>query len=113
MLSHLLITNQSTFKLYLLRSLSISQGNRLTSVRVGNAPQGIIKQAAGRPSLTGPIKISPEIKARVSQESKVRLEREAKRRGETPYGLIREALESHLTAEKIHFFVTVSEPGRT
>ena len=74
------------------------QGNRLTNARAEKISQEIIKQATGRPSLTGPRKVSPEIKARVPQKLKVRLEREARRRGETPSVLIREALESFLSA---------------
>jgi hypothetical protein len=74
------------------------QGNRLTNARAEKIAQEIIKQATGRPSLTGPKKISPEVKARVPQKLKVRLEREAKRRGETASVLIREALESYLSA---------------
>lgn len=52
----------------------------------------------GRPSLTGISKTSPEVKARVPEKLKVKLEREAKRRGETTSALIREALESYLSA---------------
>ena len=74
------------------------QGNRLTNTRAEKIAQEIIKQATGRPSLTGPKKVSPEVKARVPQKLKVRLEREAKRRGETASVLIREALESYLSA---------------
>ena len=74
------------------------QGNRLTNARAEKISQEIIKQATGRPSLTGPKKISPEIKARVPQKLKVKLEREAKRRGETASALIREALETYLSA---------------
>ena len=73
------------------------QGNRLTNARAEKISQEIIKQATGRPSLTGPKKVSPEVKARVPQQLKVRLEREAKRRGETASVLIREALESYLS----------------
>jgi hypothetical protein len=73
------------------------QGNRLTNARAEKISQEIIKQATGRPSLTGPKKVSPEVKARVPQKLKVRLEREAKRRGETASVLIREALESYLS----------------
>ena len=73
------------------------QGNRLTNARAEKIAQEIVKQATGRPSLTGPKKVSPEVKARVPQKLKVRLEREAKRRGETPSVLIREALESYLS----------------
>ena len=75
-----------------------NQGNRLTNARAEKISQEIIKQATGRPSLTGPKKVSPEVKARVPQKLKVRLEREAKRRGETASVLIREALESYLSA---------------
>ena len=74
------------------------QGNRLTNARAEKISQEIIKQATGRPSLTGPRKVSPEIKARVPHKLKVRLEQEARRRGETPSVLIREALESFLSA---------------
>ena len=73
------------------------KGNRLTNARAEKIAQEIVKQATGRPSLTGPKKVSPEVKARVPQKLKVRLEREAKRRGETPSVLIREALESYLS----------------
>ena len=73
------------------------QGNRLTNARAEKISQEIIKQATGRPSLTGPKKVSPEVKARVPQKLKVRLEREAKRRGETASVLIREALENYLS----------------
>ena len=73
------------------------QGNRLTNARAEKISHEIIKQATGRPSLTGPKKVSPEVKARVPHKLKVRLEREAKRRGETPSVLIREALESYLS----------------
>ena len=73
------------------------KGNRLTNARAEKISQEIIKQATGRPSLTGPKKVSPEVKARVPQKLKVRLEREAKRRGKTPSVLIREALENYLS----------------
>ena len=73
------------------------KGNRLTNARAEKIAQEIVKQATGRPSLTGPKKVSPEVKARVPQKLKIRLEREAKRRGETPSVLIREALESYLS----------------
>lgn len=74
------------------------QGKRLTNARAEKIAQEIVKQATGRPSLTGPKKVSPEVKARVPQKLKIKLEREAKRRGETPSALIREALEIYLPA---------------
>jgi hypothetical protein len=74
------------------------QGKRLTNARAEKIAHEIVKQATGRPSLTGPKKVSPEVKARVPQKLKVKLEREARRRGETPSVLIREALENYLPA---------------
>ena len=56
----------------------------------------VIAQAVGHPSLTGPVKVSPEIKARVSAKLKLALEREAKRQGKTPSALIRQAPEEFL-----------------
>jgi hypothetical protein len=73
------------------------QGKRLTNARDEKIAHEIVKQATGRPSLTGPKKVSPEVKARVPQKLKVKLEREARRRGETPSALIREALENYLS----------------
>lgn len=72
------------------------QGKRLTNARAEKIAQEIVKQATGRPSLTGPKKVSPEVKARVPQKLKIKLEREAKRRGKTPSVIIREALENYL-----------------
>jgi predicted HicB family RNase H-like nuclease len=72
------------------------QGKRLTNARAEKIAHEIVKQATGRPSLTGPKKVSPEVKARVPQKLKIKLEREAKRRGETLSALIREALENYL-----------------
>ena len=73
-----------------------SRGNRITSKRAEKLVEEVIAQAVGRPSLTGPSKVSPEIKARVPEKLKLALEQEAKRQGQTPSALIRQALEEYL-----------------
>jgi len=73
-----------------------SQGKRITSKRAEKIVEEVISQAVGRPSLTGPSKVSPEIKARVPEKLKLALEMEAKRQGQTPSALIRQALEEYL-----------------
>jgi predicted HicB family RNase H-like nuclease len=73
-----------------------SRGKRITSKRAEKLVEEVIAQAVGRPSLTGPSKVSPEIKARVPEKLKLALEQEAKRQGKTPSALIRQALEEYL-----------------
>ena len=73
-----------------------SQGKRITSKRAGEIVEEVIAQVVGRPSLSGPSKVSPEIKARVPAKLKLALEREAKRQGQTPSALIRIALQEYL-----------------
>ena len=72
------------------------RGRRITSKRAEKIAQDVIAQVVGRPSLTGPTKVSPEIKARVPEKLKLALELEAKRQGQTPSALIRQALEEFL-----------------
>lgn len=72
------------------------RGRRITSKRAEKIAQEVIAQVVGRPSLTGPKKVSPEIKARVPEKLKLALENEAKRQGQTPSALIRQALEEFL-----------------
>ena len=72
------------------------QGKRITSKRAEKIAEEFIAQVVGRPSLTGPSKVSPEIKARVPAKLKLALEREAKRQGQTPSALIRQALQEYL-----------------
>ena len=72
------------------------RGRRITSKRAEKIAQEVIAQVVGRPSLTGPTKVSPEIKARVPEKLKLALELEAKRQGQTPSALIRQALEEFL-----------------
>jgi predicted HicB family RNase H-like nuclease len=72
------------------------RGRRITSKRAEKIAQEVIAQVVGRPSLTGPKRVSPEIKARVPEKLKLALENEAKRQGQTPSALIRQALEEFL-----------------
>lgn len=73
-----------------------SAGKRITSKRAEKIAEEFIAQVVGRPSLTGPSRVSPEIKARVPEKLKIALEKEAKRQGQTPSALIRQALEEFL-----------------
>ena len=74
------------------------RGSRITSKRAEKIAEEVIAQVVGGPSLTGPAKVSPEIKARVPEKLKLALEREAKRQGQTPSALIRQALEDYLNS---------------
>ena len=73
------------------------RGRRITEARAAQISRQILREvAAGRPSLTGTGKVSPEVKARVPQAMKDILEREAKKYGVSPSVLIRQALEEYL-----------------
>ena len=54
----------------------------------------VVETASG--TLTGPSKVSPEIKARVPEKLKRALQKEAKRQGQTTSAVIRQALEEYL-----------------
>ena len=73
-----------------------SHGTRITSKHAEKIVEEVLAQAVGRPSLTGPSKVSPEIKARVPEELKKALVKEAKRQGQTTSAVIRQALEEYL-----------------
>ena len=73
-----------------------STGKRITSKRAQKIVEEVLAQAVGRPSLTGPSKVSPEIKARVPEKLKRALQKEAKRQGQTTSAVIRQALEEYL-----------------
>jgi predicted HicB family RNase H-like nuclease len=73
-----------------------SSGKRITSKRAEKIAEEFIAQVVGRPSLSGPSKVSPEVKARVPEKLKKALEKEAKRQGQTPSAVIRRALEEYL-----------------
>ena len=73
------------------------RGRRITEARAAQISRQILREvAAGRPSLTGTGKVSPEVKARVPQAMKDKLEREAKKYGVSSSVLIRQALEEYL-----------------
>ncbi len=73
------------------------RGRRITEARAAQISRQVLREvAAGRPSLTGAGKVSPEIKARVPQAMKDKLDREAKKCGVSPSVLIRQALEEYL-----------------
>jgi hypothetical protein len=76
----------------------LNNGERLTEAKARQIAKDVLKQVHGRPSLTGPKKVSPEVKARVPEKLKKKLDREAKRQGVTPSAIIRDALESYLSA---------------
>jgi len=76
-----------------------SRGNLIDEAYIERAVEDVHRQLGrGRPSLTGPGTVSPEIKARVPAELKARVEREAKRQGKSTSAVVREALERHLEA---------------
>lgn len=73
------------------------RGRRITEERAQQIARQILREVvAGRPSLTGAGKVSPEVKARVPQVMKDKLEHEAKKLGVSPSSLIRQALEEYL-----------------
>ena len=76
-----------------------SKGNRIDQNYIDRAVEDVHRQLGrGRPSLTAPGAVSPEIKARVPAELKRRVERVAKRQGKSTSAVVREALEEHLEA---------------
>jgi hypothetical protein len=56
-----------------------------------------VRRAAGRPSLTGPGRHSPQVSARVPAELRDAAERQARREGKSVSQLIRELLERYLS----------------
>lgn len=76
-----------------------SKGNLIDEAYTERAVEDARRQLSrGRPSLTAPGAVSPEIKARVPAALKARVERAAKRQGKSTSALVREALERHLEA---------------
>jgi hypothetical protein len=71
-------------------------GRRITDRRVKQIVKEVTKKTAGRPSLTKPNVISPEVKARVPIQLKKALDRKAIQSGKSPSELIRAALERYL-----------------
>lgn len=74
-----------------------SKGNLIDEDYIDRAVQDVHRQLGrGRPSLTAPGGVSPEIKARVPNDLKARVQQEAKRQGKSLSLFVREALERHL-----------------
>jgi len=71
-------------------------GKRITDRRVKQIVKQVRQQTAGRPSLTRPNVISPEVKARVPIQLKRALDRRAIQSGKSASELIRAALERYL-----------------
>ena len=71
-------------------------GKRITNRRVKQIVKQVGQQTAGRPSLTKPNVISPEVKARVPIQLKRALDRRAIQSGKSASELIRAALERYL-----------------
>jgi len=71
-------------------------GKRITDRRVKQIVKQVRQQTAGRPSLTKPNIISPEVKARVPIQLKRALDRRAIQSGKSASELIRAALERYL-----------------
>jgi hypothetical protein len=71
-------------------------GKRITDRRVKQIVKQVRQQTAGRPSLSKPNVISPEVKARVPIQLKRALDRKAKQSGKSSSELIRAALERYL-----------------
>ena len=71
-------------------------GKRITDRRVKQIVKQVRQQTAGRPSLTKPNVISPEVKARVPIQLKRALDRKVIQSGKSASELIRAALERYL-----------------
>ena len=71
-------------------------GKRITDRRVKQIVKQVRQQTAGRPSLTKPNVISPEVKARVPIQLKRALDRKVIQSGKNASELIRAALERYL-----------------
>ncbi len=74
-------------------------GERITEARARELAEVALHRAgAGRPSLTGPGRRSPEVKARVPIELRDRLQAVAQQRGVSTSELVREALDRYLAS---------------
>ena len=71
-------------------------GKRITDRRVKQIVKQVRQQTAGRPSLSKPNVISPEVKARVPIQLKRALDRRVIQTGKSASELIRAALERYL-----------------
>jgi hypothetical protein len=71
-------------------------GRRITDRRVNQIIKEVRRKSAGRPSLSKPNVISPEVKARVPIQLKRALDRKAAQSGKSPSQFIRASLERYL-----------------
>ena len=71
-------------------------GRRITDRRVKQIVKEVRRKSAGRPSLSKPNVISPEVNARVPIQLKRALDRKALQSGRSTSELIRTALERYL-----------------
>ena len=71
-------------------------GKRITNTRARVIAESAIESTLGRPSLSGPAQVSPEIKARVPKKVKREITALAKKRKLTVSEVVREALEKYL-----------------
>ena len=71
-------------------------GRRINDRRVKQIVKDVRRKSAGRPSLSKPNVISPEVKARVPIQLKRALDRKALQSGRSTSELIRTALERYL-----------------
>ncbi len=85
--------NDVDLKKEVVRDLS---GRRITDRRVKQIVKEVRRKSAGRPSLSKPNVISPEVKARVPIQLKRALDRKALQSGRSTSELIRTALERYL-----------------
>ena len=76
----------------------LADGTRLTTEVAAQIVQDA-RRAAGRPSLTGLGKHSPQVSARVPPELRDAAERQARREGKSVSQLIRELLERYLAGK--------------
>jgi hypothetical protein len=76
----------------------LADGTRLTTEVAAQIVQDA-RRAAGRPSLTGPGKHSPQVSARVPAELRDAAERQARHEGKSVSQLIRELLERYLAGK--------------
>ncbi len=76
-------------------AVRLADGTRLTPEVAAQIVEDA-RRAAGRPSLTGPGKHSPQVSARVPRELRDAAEQQARREGKSVSQLIRELLERYL-----------------
>jgi hypothetical protein len=82
------------------QDIRLTDGSRLTH-QAATQIVADARHSAGRPSLTGPGKHSPQVSARVPAELREAAEQRARSEGKSVSQLIRELLERHLMSELV------------